>query len=314
MSVSAAAVAESPKPAADPNSALFEKLAAMKPPSASASPRPGASPSGNSFLGQQQNQYNPNAPRGPFAPVPANQGLLQPLIPTSGTGQFVPTKVQSQPTGMMGMQMTGMQPQQTGWGGSQMQMQMPMQMQMQMQPQMTGMNGMGMMGMQPQQTGLNGSPFGSGSTMMGMSSPTQFGGSMQAQQTGFSGMQGMQTQQQQTGFGGGGASQQDDKDKFNASNIFQQVSRTERGWVLQGGRSADRVHINVGHCTVLQMKSGQFAKDPNAQPQGSQKYDALRPQPTGFQPGGVMQPQFTGMGFGQPQQPPQGGYGGYGGY
>ncbi len=90
----------------------------MKPPSAGASPRPGASPSpASSFLGQSQ-AYNPNAPRGPFAPVPANQGLLQPLVPTQGTGQFVPTKMQPQQTGYMGMQpqMTGMQPQQTGWG------------------------------------------------------------------------------------------------------------------------------------------------------------------------------------------------------
>ncbi len=34
-----------------------------------------------------------NGPRGPFAPVPANQGLLQPLIPTqTGFGGFIPTK------------------------------------------------------------------------------------------------------------------------------------------------------------------------------------------------------------------------------
>ncbi|KAH9483050.1 Actin cytoskeleton-regulatory complex protein SLA1 [Psilocybe cubensis] len=34
-----------------------------------------------------------NGPRGPFAPVPANQSLLQPLIPTqTGFGGFIPTK------------------------------------------------------------------------------------------------------------------------------------------------------------------------------------------------------------------------------
>ncbi|TKY87982.1 hypothetical protein EX895_003078 [Sporisorium graminicola] len=291
----------SPAPAADPNSALFEKLAAMKPPSASASPRPGASPSpGSMFLGQSQG-YNPNAPRGPFAPVPANQGLLQPLVPTQGTGQFVPTK-----TGMMGMQMTGMQPQQTGWG---MQAVQGVQGMQGMQPQMTGFqNGMGGagqmggMGMQPQATG-----FGNGGGYMNGSSPFA-GGQINTQQTGFPGMQPQQTgfnnfgqtpQQvmaQQTGFGLGSQQQvqqqqaaQDEKDKFNASNIFQQ------------------------------MKTGAFAKDPNAAPQASGKYDALRPQPTGFQPGGVM-PQFTGMGFGQqpqqPQQPyPHNGYGGgFGGY
>ena len=283
--------AASPAPA-DPNSALFEKLAAMKPPSASASPRPGASPSpGSSF-------YNPNAPRGPFAPVPANQGLLQPLVPTQGTGQFVPTNK----TGMMGMQMTGMQPQQTGWNMQ------GMQGMQGMQPQMTGYpNGMGgmsqmgqmqgMQGMQPQMTG-----YGNGSGFGGMNG-SSFSGGMSMQQTGYGnnnnfGQTPQQMMAQQTGFGVGSQQQvqqqqaaQEDKDKFNASNIFQQ------------------------------MKTGNFAKDPNAAPQSSDKYDALRPQPTGFQPGGVM-PQFTGMGmgFGQQQQPhqqqqyPGNGYGGYGGY
>jgi len=43
-----------------------------------------------------------NAPRGPFAPVPANQTLLQPLIPTNtGFNNFVPTRpspFQNQPS------------------------------------------------------------------------------------------------------------------------------------------------------------------------------------------------------------------------
>lgn len=49
-------------------------------------------------LGQLQSQptYSPqpyNGPRGPFAPVPANQSLLQPLIPTqTGFASFVPTR------------------------------------------------------------------------------------------------------------------------------------------------------------------------------------------------------------------------------
>ncbi|KAF9009100.1 hypothetical protein BDQ17DRAFT_1388768 [Cyathus striatus] len=38
-------------------------------------------------------QQSYNGPRGPFAPVPANQGLLQPLIPTqTGFNSFVPTR------------------------------------------------------------------------------------------------------------------------------------------------------------------------------------------------------------------------------
>lgn len=42
---------------------------------------------------QQPQQLQQNGPRGPFAPVPANQGLLQPLIPTTtGFNGFMPTR------------------------------------------------------------------------------------------------------------------------------------------------------------------------------------------------------------------------------
>jgi len=115
---------------------------------------------------QQQQSYN--GPRGPFAPVPANQGLLQPLVPTqTGFNSFIPTRpsnaspfgqqaspfanpqpsfLQSQPTGFPQMQ----QPQQTGF--PQMQPQQTGFPQMQQQPQLMaqptglpfgGMNGMG---------------------------------------------------------------------------------------------------------------------------------------------------------------------------
>jgi actin cytoskeleton-regulatory complex protein SLA1 len=64
-----------------------------------------------------------NVPRGPFAPVPANQSLLQPLIPTTtGFNSFVPTRpvsnngsqlqqpqqsfLSSQPTGFLGPAMS----------------------------------------------------------------------------------------------------------------------------------------------------------------------------------------------------------------
>ncbi|KAJ3508229.1 hypothetical protein NLJ89_g5874 [Agrocybe chaxingu] len=40
-----------------------------------------------------------NGPRGPFAPVPANQGLLQPLIPTqTGFSGFIPAKPATNPS------------------------------------------------------------------------------------------------------------------------------------------------------------------------------------------------------------------------
>lgn len=57
-------------------------------------------PLGQHLLNQQtgalSQQYN--SPRGPFAPVPANQSLLQPLVPTTtGFNSFVPTRAGSVP-------------------------------------------------------------------------------------------------------------------------------------------------------------------------------------------------------------------------
>lgn len=53
-------------------------------------------PMGQHIQNQQLSQQN--GPRGPFAPVPANQGLLQPLIPTTtGFNNFVPTRTSFQP-------------------------------------------------------------------------------------------------------------------------------------------------------------------------------------------------------------------------
>jgi hypothetical protein len=70
----------------------------------------------------QQSQQQ-NSARGPLAPVPANQGLLNPLIPTNtGFSGFVPTRQSPNTTGQTSMmpQMTGyqgnMMPQQTGFG------------------------------------------------------------------------------------------------------------------------------------------------------------------------------------------------------
>lgn len=53
-------------------------------------------------VGQLQNQFTglPQnyGPRGPFAPVPANQGLLQPLVPTTtGFNSFIPIRPASNP-------------------------------------------------------------------------------------------------------------------------------------------------------------------------------------------------------------------------
>jgi hypothetical protein len=271
----APAPVEPAKPA-DPNSALFDKLAAMKPPSAAEQQRPGASP-GSSFL--TAGGYNPNGARGPMAPVPQNQGLLQPLISTQGTGQFVPTRngmMGQQATGMMGQQPTGMMGQQpTGWGG--------------MQQQPTGFYGSsgGYQQQQPQQPGFGGmasQPTGwMGSQQTAMSTNISGFASPQPQSSpAFQSQQQQQPQQtgisaQQTGMGqNGGAAGAGDK--YGAGNIF------------------------------AQMKSGQFGKDANNAAQPPAKYDALRPQPTGWSPAGVQQPQQTGA-FGGGMYPQQTGVG-----
>ncbi|PWN42572.1 hypothetical protein IE81DRAFT_301880 [Ceraceosorus guamensis] len=259
-------------PPSDPNSALFDKLAAMKPPSAGLSPRPGASPANGSYL----SGYNPNAPRGPLAPVPGNQGLLSPLVPTSGTGQFVPTSgLGPQATGYnngyggMQPQQTGyMQPQQTGY--------------MQQQPQQTGY-------MQPQQTG-----YGMGMSM-GMSSP-----GMMSQPTGYNPQYGISNV---SGFGGGMlAPQTTAMPQHQQQQQHLQPQATGIQMPMQTGPND-----KLGAASIFgQMKQGTLHQDSNSNPQSAQRYDALRPQPTGFAPGGVMGSGFQGNGmYGQ-----QSGWGG----
>jgi hypothetical protein len=87
----------------------------------------------NNGLSPQPQPYN--GPRGPFAPVPANQSLLQPLIPIqTGFNSFIPTRpvtspfnnpspqpsfLSAQPTGYPGSQPMAMQAQPTGFPGQQ---------------------------------------------------------------------------------------------------------------------------------------------------------------------------------------------------
>ena len=84
-------------------------------------------------LGQLQSQQTStpqpyNGPRGPFAPVPANQQLLQPLVPTqTGFSGFVPTRASSTPAFLTSQQtgMPAMISQPTGVPGSQPLMSQP---------------------------------------------------------------------------------------------------------------------------------------------------------------------------------------------
>lgn len=60
-----------------------------------------------------------NTPRGPYAPVPANQGLLQPLIPTqTGFSNFIPTRPSVSPFQPQPAQSPFPQPQVTGFPGN----------------------------------------------------------------------------------------------------------------------------------------------------------------------------------------------------
>lgn len=117
----------------------------------------------------QQQQYS--GPRGPFAPVPSNQGLLQPLIPTqTGFNSFVPTRPSNNispfanPPSFLNSQPTGFQPslmaQPTGFPGMQQQP---------MMSQPTGFPGMQMQ-QQPVMSQPTGMPFGGMNGWMGLMS------------------------------------------------------------------------------------------------------------------------------------------------
>ncbi|CAL1701025.1 unnamed protein product [Somion occarium] len=95
---------------------------------------PSPSPIGQHLQAQQTGMLPPPQPqqytgaRGPFAPVPANASLLQPLVPTTtGFNSFVPTRPQSTPSMFQPSQQPPPQPpsfltsQPTGYPGQQQQ-------------------------------------------------------------------------------------------------------------------------------------------------------------------------------------------------
>ncbi|BGP47678.1 hypothetical protein JCM10450v2_003543 [Rhodotorula kratochvilovae] len=282
---------------------------------ASSAPAPAQAPqqTGGSFLTPQQTGYNPAAPRGPIAPVPANQGLLAPLQPLrtgaplqpQNTGFFpgattlgvMPMQtgfsgMMSQPTGFaglaapMGMQPTGFAPQATGFG-----------------PQATGF--------MPQATGFAPSPtsFAPSPTSFAPS-PTGFApqatgfGGFGAAQNGAYGAQQPQgfMQSQATGFQSP-PPQQQQPIQFNPLPPSHQQQQQSSNTVASTG-TAHNAPSNV----FAAMKDGTFAAGKtHLPPQDSGRYDALRAQPTGFaqQP---QQPQIgmNGMGMGMPMgQMPQ---------
>jgi hypothetical protein len=206
--------------------------------------------------------------------------MLQPLVSTQGTGQFLPTG--------LGHQATGMQPQQTGY-----------------------------MGMQPQQTGFAmggyaGNGFSSPQSPFGMQG-------LAPQQTGFPGMQSQYTNFQQspqyTGFQPQQQAQQPQYTGFplqpqmtNVSGFAQpqppqftqqQYQEQEQKRVYDEANSESNPERFSAANVFTQMKQGRLHEDAAKSAQPAQKYDALRPQPTGFQPGGYLNPQFTGYPYQQ---------------
>jgi len=219
--------------------------------------------------------FNPNAPRGPFAPVPANETLLRPLIPTNtGMVGFVPTRPNPN------LAPSPILPQQTSF------LNRPF-----LNPSPTGINP-GLTGFQPsfvlQPTGF---------TPSLAPQATGFVPSFAAQPTGMPGFIGTQPTGFQTGFGGMGG-----MGGMNAgippvpplpSNFssFNTLSAPPQSLSLVPQPAApNHSPANV----FASMKAGNFGGE--EQPDGSQKYDALRgttglqPQPTGWVPG--FQPQF----------------------
>ncbi|KAJ7095351.1 hypothetical protein B0H15DRAFT_829165 [Mycena belliarum] len=219
---------------------------------------------------QPQSQQSYNGPRGPFAPVPSNQSLLQPLIPTqTGFNSFIPTRpgAVTSPFANPSMQPSFLSAQPTGYPGAQP-----------LQSQMTGFPGQ----QQPMSFQPTGSPFGGftgNSNGFVQSNPTGFG------QSPFN--NGAPFNNGQSSFNNGQQSPFNTLSPYNNSNGFSSPPPVPP---LPSSTATNTNPANI----FAQMKSGTFGAEDNA-PQGSDRYDALRPNP--------MVAQATGWGGGY-----QGGY------
>ncbi|KAF5331711.1 hypothetical protein D9611_007701 [Ephemerocybe angulata] len=207
-----------------------------------------------------------NGPRGPYAPVPANQGLLQPLIPTqTGFNSFVPTRAPTMNAPPLpSMQNNMMQPNMNSLSPPPQLSPLMLQQTGMMLPQQTGMpmNGSGF---------VQGSPFNGGTPMHSFPNNSGFGG-----QT----MQPLQPQFTSFNPSAGG--------NFNGNSFNGLASAAPAPQAPK-----DNTPANI----FASMKSGTFEEDNNQNnngPQPAGMYDALRVNPTPLQ----MQP----TGWGQPQQ------------
>ncbi|KAH7916094.1 hypothetical protein BJ138DRAFT_996415 [Hygrophoropsis aurantiaca] len=290
--------APSPGPASAPVGASSPPVTSPPPPTGyNAGLGMGSSPAplGQHLQNQQTGLLPPPqqiGPRGPFAPVPANQSLLQPLVPTTtGFNNFVPTRpsnsaspfqgqpsfLQTQPTGFSGpsqpllSQPTGFQPsgplmsQPTGFQPSGPLMSQP-----------TGFQSSGPFN--PQPTGLPPSSFGNFGAQSNFQNPP-----IHSNPTGFS--------------------------PFAQSPFNNPASPPPVPPLPSFSPPSNQNQNNTSPANIFaQMKSGTFANGNDVSgPQQPEKYDALRvnPQPTGFGP------QATGWDGYQPNGGYQNGYSGY---
>ncbi|KAJ7276371.1 hypothetical protein B0H12DRAFT_1085017 [Mycena haematopus] len=199
---------------------------------------------------QQQPAYN--GPRGPFAPVPANQALLAPLIPTqTGFNNFIPTRPGAAPTmtspfanpfSNPPMQPSFLSSQPTGFPGAQGPL----------QTQPTGFQP-SFISAQP-----TGAPFG---TFNGNAN-----GFVQSNPTGF-GQPPFNNSNNQSPF---------NQAPFNNTNGFSSPPPVPP---LPPATNTNPANI------FAQMKAGTLGNEDNA-PQSSDRYDALRPNPMIAQPTG----------------------------
>ncbi|KAG8888964.1 cytoskeletal protein binding protein [Tulasnella sp. 332] len=269
-------------------------------------------PMGSFLQAQQTGMMSPlqpvGGPRGPLAPVPANESLLKPLIPTTtGFQSFVPTRpgagLQNLGAGLQTGAPSFLTQQPTGFSGGNISTQSPPSI----QPMATSFNPSYS---QPSSTfsqppsAISQSSFSQPPSAL--SQPSSFstlsnlassGGyqsppSLQPQPTGFSGNYGSQFTQQQP----------------NAGNNFLNNLQAQSPSAFQNQSPAPPTDDTLPANIFASMKAGSFANP--AAPQGSDKYNALRPQPTGFNgmQGQVMgfngiQPQPTGFNSGFQQQP-----------
>ncbi|KAG8924785.1 cytoskeletal protein binding protein [Tulasnella sp. 417] len=251
-------------------------------------------PMGNLLQAQATGALSPlqslGGPRAPYAPVPQNEGLLKPLIPTTtGFNSFVPTRPGTAPATSLptaGATPSFLTTQPTGFNPA---------FNPALQPSISPLVA------NPTGFAPSASPFQPGSATSSGFSTASFASANSA----FQSPSPIPTQP--TGFGntGAGSGFGTQFGGVNPGSNFLNAVGTQPTGMFTGPPNVNPPPDNNAPANVFAaMKAGSFAN--NAAPQGSDRYDALRPQPTGWNAlGAGVQPQPTGFnpGFGAGLQP-----------